>query len=430
MIRRLIAAWLGLALFALADPALAQQPSPELRAAAENVVAFLKGEAPPERVFTPAFLQAVPPAQLSNVTASLRAQHGAATGVERLEPRSPFAGILLVATERATLRMSLAIESQAPHRVAELLVTGAERRSDSMEEIVADLRALPGSVSFAVARLGDGPPMLQASLNPDQPLAIGSSFKLIILAELSRQVQAGTRRWSDVVTIGRRSLPSGMLQSWPQGAPVTLHTLAAMMISISDNTATDILLAELGRENVERMMTNLGIAAAARNRPFPSTLEIFALKTASEAEQQAWIAADEAGRRRILASLQAGADPTRIDVARLRGAPNRIGEMEWFASAADLARTLDWLRRHGGETALGILAISPAIANAAELHGYAGFKGGSEPGVINLSWLVRNHEGGWHAVTASWNNPAAPVDETRFMLILSRALALTRTARP
>jgi beta-lactamase class A len=431
MIRRLLAAWTAIFLLAVASPAAAQEASPQLRAAAERVVAFLKGEAPPDQIFTPAFLQAVPPAQLSSVTASLRAQHGAATGIERLEARSPFFGTLDVATERATLRMSLAIEAQAPHRVAELLVTGAEVRGDSLEAIVAELRALPGTVSFAVARLGEGPPQMVASLNPDQPLAIGSTFKLIILAELSRQVQAGTRRWSDVVTIRRRSLPSGMLQNWPEGSPVTLHTLASMMISISDNTATDILLAEAGRENVERMMTAMGIAAAARNRPFLSTLELFALKTASAADQQAWIGASEAERRRLLTTRYGGAAASAIDPARLSGPPNRIAELEWFASAADLARVVDWLRRHGDETARAIMAISPGgPASLRAEHDYVGFKGGSEPGVINLTWLARNRAGEWHAVTGGWNNPAAAVEEARFMMIMSRALALTRGARP
>ena len=65
---------------------------------------------------------------------------------------------------------------------------------------------MPGQTSFAVARLGDGAPALTAGLEPDRPLAIGSTFKLFILAELSRQVRAGQRRWSDVVPLDRRSI--------------------------------------------------------------------------------------------------------------------------------------------------------------------------------------------------------------------------------
>ena len=126
---------------------------------------------------------------------------------------------------------------------------------------------LPGQTSIAVARLGEGAPVMLAGHEPDRALAIGSTFKLFILAELSRQIRAGERRWSDVVPLDRRSIPSGMLQNWPPGSPLTLHSLAALMISISDNSATDVLLRTLGRGNVERMMTTLGVAAAERNRP-------------------------------------------------------------------------------------------------------------------------------------------------------------------
>ncbi len=41
-----------------------------------------------------------------------------------------------------------------------------------------------------------------------RPLAIGSTFKLFLLAELSRSIHAGERKWTDVVPLDRRSLPS------------------------------------------------------------------------------------------------------------------------------------------------------------------------------------------------------------------------------
>src|SRR6185436_20311127 len=131
-------------------------------------------------------------------------------------------------------------------------------------------------------------PAMLASLEPEQPLAIGSAFKLFILAELNRQIGAGQRHWSDVVALDRRSIPSGTLQTWPPGSPVTLHTLAALMISVSDNSAADMLLHLLGRENVERMMGTLGVSSAARNRPLISTVEMGAIKTGPAPSVNAW----------------------------------------------------------------------------------------------------------------------------------------------
>ena len=415
-----------LALLALAAPARAQEPSAQLRASADQVVALLRGEAEPEAIFTPAFLAAVPAAQLRTFIGQLQSEHGRALRVARIDPRSQHAAAIEIETERALVRMNLSVEAGPRHRIEGLLVTGADVRGDTLEAVAAELRALPGQVSFAVARLGDGAPELIGAIDPERPLAIGSTFKLILLAELSRQVQAGERRWNDVVTLDHRSLPSGQLQNWPPGSPVTLHTLAALMISISDNTATDTLLHQLGRERVERLMATLGLAAAGRNRPFLGTLELFALKAATDADFAAWRGADEAGRRRLLDRYGAVRAET-IDPTLMVGRPLRIEAVEWFASASDLVRVMDWLRRHGDETARAILSISPGVAGGGS-DGFAwlGFKGGSEPGVINLTWLACGRGGGWRVVTGSWNDPDQPVDEARFIGLMRRALQLAR----
>ena len=407
-------------------PALAQrEASPALRERADQVVTLLRGQGDPAEMFTPAFLAEVPVAQLRTIAGQLVSQYGAVQGLERLDAASPQAGVMHVTLERATLHIQIIVEPQAPGRIGGLLVTGADMRGDSLTAIVDEIRALPGRTAFSVARLGDAAPVVLASLEPDRALAIGSAFKLFILAELSRQVAAGERRWSDVVPLDRRSIPSGNLQNWPRGSPVTLHTLASLMISVSDNTATDVLLHTLGRANVERMMTTIGIADAVRNRPLLSTLELAAIKTAPAPALNLWRQADEAGRRRLLGEY-AQADASRIDIARFSGNPLNL-DVEWFASPSDMVRVMDWLRRNGDDTATAILAINSGLGP--QLRGalaYVGYKGGSEPGVLNLNWLVRNRAGIWHVVTGSWSNPDAPLEEQRFIGLLARAVQFTR----
>jgi beta-lactamase class A len=409
----------------LSEPAMAQEASGALRSRADQVVALLRGQGEPAEMFTPGFLAQVPVAQVRTITQQLVSQYGAAQRLERLDLASPQSGVMHVALERATLHIQIAVEPQPPNRIAGLLVTGADVRGDNLAAIVGEIRALPGEKSVSIARLGEGAPELLASLEPDRPLAIGSTFKLFILAELSRQVQAGRRQWGDVVTLDRRSVPSGSLQNWPQGAPVTLHTLAALMISVSDNTAADMLLHTLGRDNVEQMMATVGIADPARNRPLLSTLELAAIKTAPAPALNLWRQADEAGRRRLLAE-HAQTDASRIDIARFLGNPLNL-DIEWFASASDLVRTMDWLRRNGDDTSRAILAINPGLGPPVRgAFAYVGYKGGSEPGVLNLTWLVRSRAGAWHVITGSWNNPAAPLDEQRFIGLLARAVQTVR----
>ena len=62
------------------------------------------------------------------------------------------------------------------------------------------------------------------------------------------------------------------------GKTFTLREFAEKMISVSDNTATDHLLAFVGRQAVEETVKASGNAAAARNVPFLSTRDVFALK--------------------------------------------------------------------------------------------------------------------------------------------------------
>src|SRR5262249_60292082 len=128
----------------------------------------------------------------------------------------------------------------------------AVSKSSSLEDIADELKTFSGETAFLVARLNNDSITPLISLNAGRELAIGSAFKLYILSELAREVNAKERKLSDVVTLDDRAVsrPSGTLQTWPHGSPLTLHTLAAFMISIRDNTAAAQLFCTLARERV------------------------------------------------------------------------------------------------------------------------------------------------------------------------------------
>lgn len=404
----------------------AAEPSPDFIRRSDELVKFLNGEIAPASFFSPTFLGQAPPDRVTGIASQLKASYGAARRVTRIEARSPTAGMVLMAFERAVVRLQMAIGPQPPHLVEGLLVAGAESSAADVATVFGEMVGLPGEVSLAAARLEDAGPANFLTQKADRPLAIGSAFKLFVLAELVRSVKAGERRWSDVVPLGAPSLPSGFVQDWPKGSPITLHSLAALMISRSDNSATDTLLGVLGRDRVERLLPQLGVRAPERNRPFLSTRNAFALKLGDPAFLARWKAADEAGRRSLLPQLER-VDASTLDPSRLGGRPAEIAAVEWFASPADLVRTLDWLRRSGDRTALDLLAINPGLGRAlASDFDYFGFKGGSEPGVLNLSLLLKTRSGRWIAVSATWNNETAALDEARFVALMSRLVSLMK----
>jgi beta-lactamase class A len=402
--------------------AQAAEPSPELRQRAAELVGWINDQTPPDRLFAPSFLAAIPEAQLKQVTAQLRASYGPATSLASVDATNDYAGTVRIAFAKANVKLDLAIDRAPPHLITGLLFGGAESPGETAASVAAEIGALPGEVSLAAANLAEGPPQVLLDRRAEEPMAVGSAFKLWVLAELSREVKAGSRHWSDVVTLDRPSLPSSLLRSWPAGSPVTLHTLAALMISQSDNTAADRLVELLGREKIERLLPTLGVRAAARDRPLLLTREVAVLK-ADSALRGRWLAADETQRRAMLPEI-AATDLSKIDLNLFSGPPVAIGEVEWFASAGDLLRTLDWLRRNADPETLAILAINPGLGAARQSYAYAGYKGGSETGVLSLSFLLRRRDGRWLALVATWNDPAAKLDENSFMLLLSRLLPL------
>jgi len=99
--------------------------------------------------------------------------------------------------------------------------------------------------------------------------------------------------------------------------------------------------------------------------------------------------------------------------------PAAIDRLEWYASATDICQALDWFRGHGDSEVRGILAINPGPSLDAQRWAYIGYKGGSEPGVISLNFLLQSRQGDWYEVSAIWNNPAAPVQEMQWELLVS-----------
>ncbi|OUM99923.1 MAG: serine hydrolase [Firmicutes bacterium ZCTH02-B6] len=342
--------------------------------------------------FAPVFLNQISVEQVALIIAQLTAGLGQFVGVEG-------AGMNYeLVFEQGVVLAQIVLDAEG--RIAGLFFGPPRPKVSGLEEALAPFAELPGQVSVLV--LGGAAEL--AALNPDQPLAVGSAFKLAVLAALRQQVAVGERSWDDVVVLDEawRSLPSGILQEWPGGAPLTLHTLAALMISVSDNTATDALLSLVGRDAVE--------AFTVRNRPFLSTREAFVLKNPANEELLArWRTADEAGRRALLD--EAAGWP--LPAADVFNAPRAL-DVEWYFTTRELCGLM------GAVYDLPLMTINPGVANADD-WAWVAFKGGSEPGVLNLTTALVDANGAGYCVSATWNH-AENLDELRFLSLYSGLL--------
>ncbi len=336
--------------------------------------------------FTDGFLAEVPTAQLETLLTQITDQLGAYRRVEGNE--SPFT--VIFAKGSATSRITLNAQAQ----ISGLFFSDLTPSLGSTDEAIAGFEMLPGQVGVVALEAEEE----RGALNADTPLAVGSAFKLAVLSTLQDQVQVGTHAWDEVVTLKPewKSLPSGILQDWPENAPFTLQTLATLMISQSDNTATDALIAVVGRESVE--------AKTERNRPFLTTREAFQLKDPANSELLSrYLAGDEAAKRVVLQDLQGLPLPS---ADAFTNEPTAL-EVEWFFTARELCKLMAEVQ------ALPLMSVSPGVVNPDSWERVA-FKGGSEPGVLNsTAWLTA--PGGSPYCVSATSNQDIPIDENAFI---------------
>jgi beta-lactamase class A len=118
---------------------------------------------------------------------------------------------------------------------------------------------LDGVLAVAILDLSTGQKYL---LHADEVLPTASSIKIAILAELFRQAQQGKVKLGDLYTLQKGDLVggSGIAEALTPGVTrLTLRDVAALMISVSDNSATNVIIDRVGMENVNALLDSLGL---------------------------------------------------------------------------------------------------------------------------------------------------------------------------
>ena len=100
------------------------------------------------------------------------------------------------------------------------------------------------------------------TVNADIVFPQASSIKIPILIELLREAQGGKIDLSERVEIHRASLVdgSGVLQFFSdRGSAISWHDLAVLMVVLSDNSATNLIIERVGMDNINGMLRDLGL---------------------------------------------------------------------------------------------------------------------------------------------------------------------------
>lgn len=124
------------------------------------------------------------------------------------------------------------------------------------EEIILKLDKISGKKSFFYKNLVTGQTI---SINEDMPMMAASVIKIPIMVEAFRQIKAGKlQKNQEYILREEDKKPScGCLNRMHEGLAVTIADLYNLMIILSDNSATNILIHLLGREQINASMKEM-----------------------------------------------------------------------------------------------------------------------------------------------------------------------------
>lgn len=159
----------------------------------------------------------------------------------------------------------------------------SEKQKVLHDKLEADVRRvadkLDGVMGVAILDLKSGDTIL---LRPDDVFAQASSIKITVLAELYRQDQQGGAKLSDTYVVRQQDLvPDSDIMGGltPGKTTLTNYDLATMMVAVSDNSATNVLIDHVGMDKVNAMLRGLGLKQTVLRR------KMMDIKAASEGRE-------------------------------------------------------------------------------------------------------------------------------------------------
>ncbi len=296
----------------------------------------------------------------------------------------------------------------------------------SWSQIDQTLAALAPSVSFLAARVTNGSCQTIHQLASSTPRPLASEFKLFVLGALAHQIAAGHVTWDQELTVegqlksSGNPVGSGSLQFVPAGTRVSVRETATKMISISDNTAADMLINLVGQPALESQIQQWSNDPHL-DVPFLTTRQMILLHYVNfPMLASAYLARPPSKRQAFLNSV---VDPLSLSEVQGSTEPRDIDKIEWFGSPDDICRAFVGLQQLSRQPKL-----SPIASIFSVNKGGLGldpsewptvwFKGGSEPGVLTLGYMATNSRGQTFVVSAMLSSATAALAPSATLALL------------
>jgi len=202
------------------------------------------------------------------------------------------------------------------------------------ETIRARLDSLQAQSSFYAKQLDVAG--REVAVRADVPMNTASVIKIPVMILAFRDADAGRLNLDQryVIRPEDERRGSGLLQTFAPGLQPTLRDVVTQMIITSDNTATDIMIAKVGRERVNRLLDSLGYRQTRLNA---TTGELF---------RQVWMQLDPkyasmSDREVFTRGFPTDSGAERRNVAFVADSSKWLGR----TTAREIARLLEQLQR-------------------------------------------------------------------------------------
>jgi beta-lactamase class A len=133
------------------------------------------------------------------------------------------------------------------------------------EQIKKEIANFKGKVSLFAKNLDTGETY---AINGDERVRTASTIKVAVMVEAFARVAEGKAKWTDEVVLTKKAKysGSGILFELNDGLRLTLRDAVNLMMILSDNTATNLVLDVLTTDAVNARMESLGFKQIKINR--------------------------------------------------------------------------------------------------------------------------------------------------------------------
>lgn len=137
------------------------------------------------------------------------------------------------------------------------------------DEIQAIVRTFKGVLGVAAIDLSAGAPRQIVAVNADLRFPTASTIKTAVMLEAYHQAAEGRLSFDTPLTFHSSDAVggSGVLRDLHDGLTLTVGDAVRLMIALSDNTATNLLIARLGTASVNARLDTYGLTSTRLFRP-------------------------------------------------------------------------------------------------------------------------------------------------------------------